>query len=162
MPPACDVHNFSNRWLNGQASLGPEWCFIMFYQMWNRKGACQHVLKWRWSGNISFSFFFFDFPGRRKPPPRHASTPFCGVAMLTIEFDQLEVPCSERGRTYITFHCLRHSWTVKPNIQQVELNLVVFFVGGCPCFLCENYCKFRPYYVRAGRDWWQQFWACMG
>ena len=101
--------------------------------MWNRKGACQHVLKWRWSGNISFSFFFFDFPGRRKPPPRHASTPFCGVAMLTIEFDQLEVPCSERGRTYITFHCLRHSWTVKLNIQQVELNLVVFFVGGCPC-----------------------------
>ena len=78
---------------------------------------------------------FFDFPGRRKPPPRHASTPFCGVAMLTIEFDQLEVPCSERGRTHITFHCLslRHSWTVKPDIQQVELILVVFFVGGCPC-----------------------------
>ena len=78
---------------------------------------------------------FFDFPGRRKPPPRHASTPFCGVAMLTLEFEQLEVPCSERGRTHITFHCLslRHSWTVKPDIQQVELILVVFFVGGCPC-----------------------------
>ena len=61
VPPACDVHNFSNRWLNGQASLCPEWCFIMFYQMWNRKGACQHVLKWRWSGNISFLFIFLIF-----------------------------------------------------------------------------------------------------
>ena len=78
---------------------------------------------------------FLDFPGRRKPPPRHASTPFCGVAMLTLEFEQLEMPCSERGRTHINFHCLslRHSWTVKPDIQQVELILVVFFVGGCPC-----------------------------
>ena len=109
---------------------------VVFYQVLSNvkpkrsMSACSKVAL---IGKHIIFIHFFDFPGRRKPPPRHASTPFCGVAMLTLEFEQLEVPCSERGRTHITFHCLRHSWTVKPNIQQVELNLVVFFVGGCPC-----------------------------
>mgnify|MGYP007020705983 CR=1 FL=1 len=141
MPRACGVPNFSNRWLNGQASLGSEWCFIMFYHVLSNvkpkrsMSACSKVAL---IGKHIILIHFFDFPGRRKPPPRHASTPCCGVAMLTLEFEQLEVPCSERGRTHITFHCLslRHSWTVKPDIQQVELILVVFFVGGCPCWKC--------------------------
>ena len=76
VPPACDVHNFSNRWLNGQASLCPEWCFIMFYQMWNRKGACQHVLKWRWSGNISFLFIFLIFQEGGNHPHATPARPF--------------------------------------------------------------------------------------
>ena len=106
VPPACDVHNFSNRWLNGQTSLCPEWCFIMFYHVLSNvkpkrsMSACSKVAL---IGKHISLIHFFDFPGRRKPPPRHASTPVCGVAMLMLPFDELKVPSSERGRTHITF-----------------------------------------------------------
>ena len=85
---------------------------------------------------IGKHIIFLDFPRRRKPPPRHAtpchaSTPFCGVVMLTLEFDQLEVPCLE-AELISFFIVLPQSCTVKPNIQQVKFNFVMFFAGGCP------------------------------
>ena len=105
---------------------------------------------------------FFDFPGRRKPPPRHASTPFCGVAMLMLPFNELEVPSSERRRTHITFQyfsLFKTSLDSQTEHSAGRTELSGVFCWGMPmqCFLCDNYCKFRPYYVRAGRDWRQQF-----
>ena len=53
------------------------------------------------------TYHFLRFPTKEETTatPCHASTPFCGVVMLTLEFDQLEVPCLDRGRAHITFHC---------------------------------------------------------
>ena len=104
--------------------------------MWNRKGACQHVLKWRWSGNISFLLIFLIFQEGGNHPhatPAHRFAVWrCWCSRSTSWRCHLQRE-AELISLFNTFHCLRHPWTVKPNIQQVELNLVVFFVGGCPC-----------------------------
>ena len=79
-----------------------------------------------------------------KPSPHHASTPFCGVATMTLVFDQLEVPCYIRNRKKPhDFSSLTDAQTLlDSNTENVELPGV--FVRGCslrfPGFLCQNIC----------------------
>ena len=79
------------------------------------------------------TYHFLRFPTKEETTatPCHASTPFCGVVMLTLEFDQLEVPCLE-AELISFFIVLPQSCTVKPNIQQVKFNFVTFFAYGMP------------------------------